>query len=375
MPDPVTLREVIDATFETGTLAERSEARITSILEAARTATEADLIPLLAASTPEQAAAVVFRLASAVRRALIAPLVRPAASYRHVPDRRGPRGVLHADSCPGGEGGRAVALSELSTLGQYRRHACCAEAPRSGKGDRAPKVPVETFTAFWAVYPRRVGKAKALERWEALSPSDRSAAMVGVQAYAASDLPEEQFIPHGTTWLRERRWEWPLTSHPLIDGRHPSEFPRAAVLNALPRVEHIPSRHFVAEAIRGRDGAACWLCGSPLGAVIIEHLRPRSSYPPQAIAAADRTDNLRLACRPCNTAKGNHAVPFVAPLPITWRCGQCAGVPRSRQVAGEPCGESRSVWCHGCRKPTTIPGSWPVAALGQAPPRSLVSPL
>lgn len=93
----------------------------------------------------------------------------------------------------------------------------------------------DTFSAFWAEYPRKVGKGKALETWEKLSSEERAAAVKAVPIFAEcwKGAPETnlQFLAYPTTWLNQRRWtddpkEWvrqafrdypDLLSHKLSD--------------------------------------------------------------------------------------------------------------------------------------------------------------
>lgn len=67
---------------------------------------------------------------------------------------------------------------------------------------------VDWFEAFWAAYPRRVGKAKALLAFErAAVRSDPAAIVDGARAVAADpNLPPVQFVPHPTTWLNRDGW-------------------------------------------------------------------------------------------------------------------------------------------------------------------------
>lgn len=61
------------------------------------------------------------------------------------------------------------------------------------------------FESFWKAYPRKVNKKTAQIAWRALSSPDKKRARDGLKDFAFSK--EERFIPHASTWIRQRRWE------------------------------------------------------------------------------------------------------------------------------------------------------------------------
>lgn len=68
-----------------------------------------------------------------------------------------------------------------------------------------------TFPAFWAAYPRRVGRKAAVAAYQrALKGGADSesilAAVVAQRASSAWTKDGGQFIPHPTTWLNQGRW-------------------------------------------------------------------------------------------------------------------------------------------------------------------------
>lgn len=74
---------------------------------------------------------------------------------------------------------------------------------------RRRTVESEAFTSWWSLYPRKVGKAKALEAWTRLELDARAAAvMTGLNAqlgyYRAQPIDK---VPHPTTWLNAGRWD------------------------------------------------------------------------------------------------------------------------------------------------------------------------
>lgn len=72
--------------------------------------------------------------------------------------------------------------------------------------------PVEMFSRFWKLYPRKVGKEKALKAWGKLK---LTAALYDlITAALAKHVQQKswtrdggQFIPHAATWLNGKRWE------------------------------------------------------------------------------------------------------------------------------------------------------------------------
>lgn len=68
------------------------------------------------------------------------------------------------------------------------------------------------FDEFWKVYPRKDGKAKAMQRWDKLKPEQQAAAIKDVEARVAryEGWQDKKFIPHAPTYLNQQRWldEW-----------------------------------------------------------------------------------------------------------------------------------------------------------------------
>lgn len=139
----------------------------------------------------------------------------------------------------------------------------------------------------------------------------------------------------------------------LFDG----SYDRMPVLN-MERRTPADLNADVRGALLRRDGAKCWMCGldrTTLAArgldarLVIEHLRPRSSFPSGEVERADRTDNLRIACWSCNQAKSNRAVPYRPAQPIVWIC--------SADVLDlfSDAGELVPAWCDNCQASTLAP--------------------
>lgn len=70
----------------------------------------------------------------------------------------------------------------------------------------------DRFNAFWAVYPRHVGKQVALKSFEKINPDEVTlTAMLNALEWQKR-TPQwmkdgGQYIPHPSTWLNQRRWE------------------------------------------------------------------------------------------------------------------------------------------------------------------------
>lgn len=71
---------------------------------------------------------------------------------------------------------------------------------------------VKGFDEFWKLYPRKVGKDKALKAWQRLQMTEALYDLI-VSALAKHVVTpgwtkdNGQFIPHAATWLNGKRWE------------------------------------------------------------------------------------------------------------------------------------------------------------------------
>jgi hypothetical protein len=83
---------------------------------------------------------------------------------------------------------------------------------QSSLGDRRSNEPLPPgFGDFWALYPRRVGKADAIRAWVRQRPpaaEARTALVWQIEAWDSERPPRPtEKIPHPATWLNGRRWE------------------------------------------------------------------------------------------------------------------------------------------------------------------------
>lgn len=87
----------------------------------------------------------------------------------------------------------------------------------TGKGTPPPSAasasdPGPAFDEFWTRYPRKAGKSEAAKSWvKAMKDGTDTALVLGaVKAHADYHLAvktEQQFIPHASTWLNQKRYE------------------------------------------------------------------------------------------------------------------------------------------------------------------------
>ena len=98
---------------------------------------------------------------------------------------------------------------------------------------------------------------------------------------------------------------------------------RYPIRNREPRVQMGGRKwHLIYE----RDGGVCWMCGRPVpkGSHHVDHLIPRSNFEPGDLALGDRSDNLAVACAPCNEARSNWSLPEPPRrIGVTSRCWDC----------------------------------------------------
>lgn len=79
--------------------------------------------------------------------------------------------------------------------------------PRKNQEDNLErrKLNVE-FDEFWDLYPRKAGKDGARKKWPKLSDKDRQDIIVLLKKKPYRNR-DPQYIPHGSTFLNQRKWE------------------------------------------------------------------------------------------------------------------------------------------------------------------------
>lgn len=101
-----------------------------------------------------------------------------------------------------------------------------------------PPETIEKFEEFWDIWPRPVGKPKALLAFQAALKDRRATAdQIIAAAIAYRDhpyRPQAQYVPHPTTWLHRDGWNDELPPAPAPTG--PVRAPSGGVqLPAAPR--------------------------------------------------------------------------------------------------------------------------------------------
>ena len=66
-----------------------------------------------------------------------------------------------------------------------------------------------TFGLFWEQYPRKTKRETAWAEWKRLKPDKALRERIGaaVLAWKGSDQWQRGIVPHGSTWLHQKRWE------------------------------------------------------------------------------------------------------------------------------------------------------------------------
>ena len=113
---------------------------------------------------------------------------------------------------------------------------CTQTNPSTKKETNPPKAPQgaeadiwdkPAWDRFWAIYPRKVDKAKAIRAWNRLK-ADRKLMQIMSAALKAQRASEEwrrdngRAIPYPSTWLNNRRWEDEQTAFFPADAARPA---------------------------------------------------------------------------------------------------------------------------------------------------------
>lgn len=130
----------------------------------------------------------------------------------------------------------SMGLSEPSTLeqgnrgtGEQGKYSCSSDDERviedTPKEEAKNTTYPDAFEDWWATYPRKVGKRKALAEWKRatkrITPGELVARTRDYAAFHTTEGTDPRYIPHPTTWLRRDGWEDELTpaaQKPASDG-------------------------------------------------------------------------------------------------------------------------------------------------------------
>lgn len=73
-----------------------------------------------------------------------------------------------------------------------------------------PAVIAPGFAEFWNTYPRKAGKAKALQAWtKAVRKAEPATIIAGARTYTNDPNRVDEFTKHGATWLNGECWNDP----------------------------------------------------------------------------------------------------------------------------------------------------------------------
>lgn len=100
---------------------------------------------------------------------------------------------------------------------------------------RSCSVPhVPSFDEWWDRYPRKQGKAKAIESWAKMSAPERAAAWSVLDDWHryVRSVGTTRFVPYGSTFLNQKRW---LDDAPPVENERTTAPGMSAVRRVLGR--------------------------------------------------------------------------------------------------------------------------------------------
>jgi len=102
---------------------------------------------------------------------------------------------------------------------QKRVRTLSGETPPRGEESRRDKKRIYSvaFNDFWEHYPRKQNKKKAYDSWAKQKLDDRSKELIAAiqkQTQTIYKGQEMRYIPHGATWINQKRWEDDCTAIP-----------------------------------------------------------------------------------------------------------------------------------------------------------------
>jgi hypothetical protein len=97
---------------------------------------------------------------------------------------------------------RTTNEQQMNTPKEYKKE-------RNKEEDIMSTVQESNFNKFWAVYPRKESKAKAVIVWQRINPNDMlfTEIMKGLERYLKCRKVADGFIQLATTWLNGKEWE------------------------------------------------------------------------------------------------------------------------------------------------------------------------
>jgi len=127
-----------------------------------------------------------------------------------------------------GGGDKIVGGSPSKMTGSTIEQKKLSDPPKAPQGAGAEIWDPEAWRRFWALYPKKVDKAKAIRAWNRLK-ADRKLMGIMSAALKAQMATEEwrrdngRAIPYPSTWLNNRRWEDETGISPAAAAEPPRE--------------------------------------------------------------------------------------------------------------------------------------------------------
>lgn len=79
-----------------------------------------------------------------------------------------------------------------------------------------------SFDDFWTIYPRKEGKTEAEKKWEKLNVDDELFKKIKLHIAHAYTGKEKKYIPHGSTYVNQQRWNDEITPEENHETNKPS---------------------------------------------------------------------------------------------------------------------------------------------------------
>jgi hypothetical protein len=115
--------------------------------------------------------------------------------------------------------------------------------PLPGFDSHLPARSTAAFDDFWRSYPHKQGKAEARKRWARMTPAERVEATdvlpLWCQFWQLAGT-DQRFIPHGSTWLNQSRWEDDIPALPQPELTRTRGMAGLAALRAIANAQAQP---------------------------------------------------------------------------------------------------------------------------------------
>lgn len=116
-----------------------------------------------------------------------------------------------------------------------KTQTCPATVQQLSTNKKYKEIYLLGFDTFWATYPKKKAKAKALDVWEKLNPTEELTKTIIAAVERQKQSPQwrkdnGQYIPHPATWLNQRRWEDESLDIGSILGTHEASEEEIAAL-------------------------------------------------------------------------------------------------------------------------------------------------